>query len=143
MFKSIFFLASTFFLMDSVCGQNSAILGVWKTIDDENHQDKSHVELYMKSGKLFAKVIQLLPAATTKVCNNCPGEKNGKSLIGMDIIWNMVSSGDIWEGGQILDPKNGKIYSCTLSLEGSNNLKVRGYLGISLFGRTQTWERVK
>jgi uncharacterized protein (DUF2147 family) len=124
-------------------GQNQAVLGIWRTIDDATGQPKSHVELYMKSGKMFGKVVELLPAATTRVCNNCPGEKNGKSLIGMDILWNMEPDGQEWASGQIVDPKNGKIYSCALSLDGPDKLNVRGYIGISLLGRTQTWHRVK
>jgi len=137
------FFISLFFLEAQLVGQNTGILGIWKTIDDATQQEKSHVELYMKSGKLYGRVINLLPNATTKVCISCPGEKNGKSLIGMDIIWNMSDHGSTWENGQILDPKTGKIYSCSMSLEGYDNLKVRGYLGISLFGRTQIWKRVK
>ncbi len=143
MLKYFCFFICLFFLEAQLVGQNTGILGIWKTIDDVSQQEKSHIELYMKSGKLFGRVINLLPNATTKVCNNCPGEKNGKSLIGMDIIWNMSVNGSTWENGQILDPKTGKIYSCSLSLEGHDNLKVRGYLGISLFGRTQIWKRVK
>lgn len=122
--------------------QNNKVLGKWQTVD-ESGQAKSHVEMYMKDGKMFGRVVELLPAATTKVCINCPGDKNGKSLIGMDIIWNMGSVGEEWEGGQIVDPKNGKIYSCSISLEGSDKLKVRGYIGVSLLGRTQIWNRAK
>lgn len=127
----------------SLSAQINSVLGVWRTIDDATGQPKSHVELYMKSGKMFGRVVELLPAATTRVCNNCPGEKNGKSLIGMDILWNMVPDAEEWEGGQIVDPKNGKIYSCVLSTDGPDKLSVRGYIGISLLGRTQTWHRVK
>ncbi|MBK8242786.1 MAG: DUF2147 domain-containing protein [Saprospiraceae bacterium] len=123
--------------------QESQFLGKWKTIDDETKQAKSIIEIYKKDQALFAKVIELLPAATIKTCNRCPGEKNGKSLIGMDIMWNMTPDNNDYSNGQIMDPKSGKIYSCTIALEGTEKLLVRGYIGISLFGRTQTWERVK
>ena len=119
------------------------IEGKWKTIDDETKQAKSIIEIYKKDQVLFAKVIELLPAATIKTCNRCPGEKNGKSLLGMDIMWNMTPDNNDYSNGQIMDPKSGKIYSCTITLEGTEKLLVRGYIGISLFGRTQTWERVK
>lgn len=121
--------------------QNS-ILGVWQTIDDESGEAKSHVEIYEKNGKIYGKVIKLLPAATVKICNNCPGEKNGKSLIGMDILWELRPYKNYWSYGQIIDPKNGKIYSGSVWLEG-DQLKLRGYIGISLIGRTQIWHRVK
>lgn len=135
----LFFILTMYYHSEA---QNNQVLGKWKTID-ESGQPKSHVELYMKEGKMFGRVTDLLPAATTKVCNNCPGEKNGKSLIGMDILWNMISAGDGWEGGQIVDPKNGKIYSCLITLDGADRLKVRGYIGVSLLGRTQIWQRLK
>lgn len=126
-----------------ISAQNNKVLGKWKTVDDTNGRTKSVVELYIKDGKLFAKVVELLPAATTTICNNCPGEKAGKSLIQMDIIWNMRQYGNEWSGGQIVDPKNGKVYSCIISLESDDKLKVRGFIGFSLIGRTQKWYRVK
>lgn len=119
------------------------VLGIWKNIDDVSGQAKSHIELYLKDGKLFGKVIELLPAATTTICNDCPGEKAGKSLIGMDIVWNMLPKAKGWESGQIVDPKNGKVYNCFMELETPDRLNVRGYVGISLFGRSQYWYRVK
>ncbi|MEP7196661.1 MAG: DUF2147 domain-containing protein [Saprospiraceae bacterium] len=131
------------FLSTSILyAQNQAVLGLWKTIDDTDGKTKSIVELYLKGDKLYAKVIELLPNAIFKICNNCPGEKAGKSLIQMDIVWEMRSDGQEWSGGQIVDPKNGKVYSCVISLESQNRLKVRGYVGLSLFGRTQVWERM-
>ncbi|NOT37077.1 MAG: DUF2147 domain-containing protein [Saprospiraceae bacterium] len=135
-----------FFLYNfSLCAfaQDYRVLGKWKTVDDTDGRTKSIVELYMKEGKLFAKVVELLPAATTTICNSCPGDKAGKSLIQMDIVWNMRPSGTEWSGGQIVDPKNGKVYSCLISLEKEDLLKVRGYIGLSLLGRTQLWHKVK
>lgn len=132
-----------FILPLCISAQNNKVLGMWKTVDDNDGRTKSIVELYMKDGKLFAKVIELLPAATTTICNNCPGEKAGKSLIQMDIVWNMVPEGNEWSKGQIVDPKNGKVYSCNMGLETEDKLKVRGYIGLSLIGRTQIWHRVK
>lgn len=136
-------LIIVFNFLISVNGQDNRVLGKWKTVDDTDGRTKSIVELYMKDGKLFAKVVELLPAATTKVCVNCPGEKSGKSLIEMDIVWNMSPDGNQWSGGQIVDPKNGKVYSCQISLESEEKLKVRGFIGFSLLGRTQVWYRVK
>ncbi len=126
-----------------ISAQDDKILGKWKTVDDTDGRTKSVVELYMKDGKLFAKVIELLAAATTTVCNNCPGNKAGNSLIQMDIVWNMIPEGNEWVDGQIVDPKNGKVYSCIIALESEDKLKVRGYIGFSLLGRTQFWYRVK
>ena len=118
------------------------MLGRWINKDDKDGKKKSVIEIYYKNGFIYGKVVELLKDATTSVCNNCPGEKAGKSLIQMDILWNMKPDGNEWSGGQIVDPKTGKIYSCILSLEDPRHLKVRGYIGFSLIGRTQTWERL-
>ena len=118
-------------------------IGVWKNLDDEDGREKSHIEVYERNGKLFGKVIKLLPAATITKCDACSGDKKGKSLIGMEILWNLSKSGKVWDDGEILDPKNGKVYTCKIELDGKDKLKVRGYVGVSLLGRTQTWFRVK
>lgn len=124
-----------------LCYAQPSIIGVWKTIDDVTGKAKSHVEFYQKNNKIYGKVIELLPGAATTVCNNCPGEKNGKSLLGMDIIWEMTATKESWSNGQIIDPKTGKIYSCTITRQG-DVLTVRGYIGFSLLGRSQTWYKV-
>jgi uncharacterized protein (DUF2147 family) len=118
-------------------------VGVWKNLDDEDGKEKSHIEIYEQAGKLRGKVIKLLPAATVTKCNACKGANKGKDLVGLDILWNMKKTGKMWDGGQILDPKTGKEYNCKIEFDGTDKLKVRGYIGFSLFGRTQTWYKVK
>ncbi|WP_235298492.1 DUF2147 domain-containing protein [Portibacter marinus] len=118
-------------------------VGVWKTIDDETGDAKSHVEIYEKDGKFYGKVVKLLPAATTEVCGPCPGERAGKSLIDMDILWDLEPYKDYWSYGSIIDPAKGKIYKASVWLEDDNTLKVRGYVGVSVLGRNQNWYRVE
>jgi uncharacterized protein (DUF2147 family) len=118
-------------------------VGIWKNLDDEDGKEKSHIEIYEQNGKLRGKVIKLLPAATITKCNACTGANKGKSLVGMDILWDLTKTGNVWDNGEILDPKKGKVYSCKIELEGKDKLKVRGYVGVSMFGRTQTWYKVK
>lgn len=118
-------------------------IGVWKNLDDTDGKEKSYIEIYEQNGKLRGKVIKLLPAATLIKCDACSGSNKGKGLVGMDILWDLVKVGKSWDGGQILDPKNGKVYDCKLEVEGPDKLKVRGYIGISMFGRSQTWYKVK
>ncbi len=139
--KNFAFLLLIMFFSQSVFSQS--IFGVWKTIDDETGDPKSYVKIYEKDGKAFGRVVKLLPAATTDVCIDCPGDKKGKSLYDVDIIWDMEQDGDVWDDGEIVDPANGKVYSCKISLDGNDKLNVRGYFGFSLFGRTQTWFRVE
>jgi uncharacterized protein (DUF2147 family) len=140
-FKIFSVLLMSLFFIINLSGQS--VLGVWKTIDDNTKDAKSHVKIYEKGGKVFGKVIKLLPAATTKVCIDCPGNKKGKSLIDLDILWDMVKDGNVYDDGEIVDPANGKVYSCKMYLKDKNTLIVRGYLGISLLGRSQTWYRVE
>ncbi|MFZ1751746.1 MAG: DUF2147 domain-containing protein [Saprospiraceae bacterium] len=140
MLKNILSLMCLVFV-SSLCAQSP--LGVWKNLDDEDGKEKSHIEIYEKDGKLRGKVIKLLPAATITKCDACSGANQGKNLVGLDILWDLKASGKTWDGGEILDPKNGKIYACKIELDGADKLKVRGYIGVSLFGRTQKWYRVK
>ena len=125
-------------------GQNQTVIGKWKTIDDETGKAKSIVEIYEKSGKIYGKVIEILEAEhKKKVCVNCSGEDKNKPILGMIIIKGLKKEGNEYTGGKILDPKNGKLYKCFIALESNDKLKVRGFVGISLFGRTQYWYRVK
>lgn len=118
--------------------------GIWKNIDDEDGKVKSYLEIYWDRGVLKAKVAKLLDNATVTVCKKCKGEKKNKPLIGMDIMWNLTADGDNeWAGGMIMDPKNGKEYKCKIKLEEEDKLKVRGYIGIPTFGRTQYWYRLR
>ncbi len=119
------------------------VKGIWVTTDDKSGKKVAHVEIYERDGKLHGKVIKLLPNAKTTHCKNCTGDRKGKSLINMDIIWDLEPSDDSWNNGEILDPRSGKTYNCSIWLENKNTLSVRGSLGISsLFGKTQTWSRL-
>lgn len=115
------------------------VLGKWQTIDDETGRPKSIVEIYQKDGKYYGRVVDLLMKPDDTICDKCPGERKGKKIVGMDVITGMVKSGDVYEGGEILDPNKGKIYDCKFWVE-DNKLMVRGYLGF--FFRTQTWHKV-
>jgi len=116
------------------------VVGRWKTIDDETGQAKSIVEIYEKGGKYYGRVVDLLMKPDDTVCEACPGPRKGQKIVGMDIITDMVKSGDEYEGGQILDPVKGKVYDCKF-WEEDGKLMVRGYLGF--FYRTQIWYPAK
>lgn len=115
-------------------------LGVWRTIDDDDGESKSEVEIYEEGGLLFGRVLRLLPEGS--VCDDCADQFQGSNMVGVVIMWDMEPDGDEWSGGQIIDPNNGRTYRCKMELDGPNRLRVRGYIGISLLGRTQVWERV-
>ena len=134
----------TLFLSMTFVGQNQTVMGKWKTIDDETGKAKSIVEIYERSGKIFGKITDILDVTKKKsLCTNCTGEDKNKPVMGLVIIKGLKKDGAEYNSGKILDPITGKEYKCFLALEGNEKLKVRGYIGISLFGRTQTWQRVK
>ncbi len=122
--------------------QNQDVQGLWITEDDETGKKKSEVLIYKEGNKVYGKIINLiLPEDKGKLCLNCKGENKNKPIKGLVILKDLILEDDTWEGGTILDPKSGKIYDCYISLEDDNTLKVRGFLGFSLLGRTQIWKR--
>lgn len=132
------------FALGTLMSQAQDVVGNWKTFDDETGEAKSIVQIYEQGGKMYGKVIEILnPAKRDAKCQNCKGSDKDKPIIGLVIIKGLSKDGNEWNGGQILDPNKGKLYKCSMSLEGKDVLKVRGYVGISLLGRTQTWKKVK
>lgn len=131
-----------------VCGagwaeaKSASPVGYWETIDDDGVTPTSIVQIYMEGDELSGKIVKILrkDAPPDAVCEACQGDLKDKPVVGLRIIWGMKEKGDQWEGGQILDPDTGKNYKCTMVVEG-DQLKVRGFLGFSLLGRTQVWQR--
>ena len=122
--------------------QSNEIEDVWITQDDETGKKKSEVLLYKNNGKLYGKIINLLLEEDKgKLCVNCKGENKNLPIEGMVIVEGLKLNGKTWEEGTILDPKSGKTYSCYITFDDDNTLKVRGYIGFSLLGRTQKWIR--
>jgi uncharacterized protein (DUF2147 family) len=117
------------------------IEGKWKTIDDETKQAKSIVEIYKKGDQYYGKVSQLLIKPENPNCVDCKGDRKNKPILGMEIIRGLKKDGDEFTGGTITDPKTGKTYKCTITRKG-DILNVRGYLGLSFIGRSQTWQKV-
>ena len=121
------------------------VLGVWKTIDEKTNQPSSLIRLDEKNGELIGTVTELIPTPGETLvthCNLCKDERKGKPIIGMMIMKGLKkSSPGIWSGGEILDPEEGEIYKVKINMVDEKTLEVRGYIGIPLLGRTQTWVR--
>jgi uncharacterized protein (DUF2147 family) len=119
--------------------------GLWKTIDDKTGKAKSFIKIWIKDGKLYGKITKLInPSEEDPLCDKCEGALHNKPVIGMTIMKGLTQDGDEWNGGRILDPESGKTYKCLIEVQNSGKrLKVRGYIGFSLLGRTQHWYRVK
>ena len=125
--------------------QADSPVGTWQTIDDHTGQPKALVQISQDAaGNLSGKVIKGLGAndQPDRRCTACTDARKDQPILGMTIISDMKKDGEGWDGGQILDPENGKLYKCKMRVEdGGQKLVVRGYIGVSLLGRSQTWVR--
>jgi len=119
-------------------------VGLWRNIDDETGQAKAEVRIQLDAaGQLIGRIEKILVAEDDVTCEACKDDRRGQRISGMEIIRGVrrADHGQWWEGGQILDPNNGKVYKVRLTpVEGGRKLEVRGSLGP--FWRTQTWLRI-
>ncbi len=123
---------------------SQSVVGKWKTIDDDTGKAKSIVKIYEQDGKIYGQIIELFRGPDEDQdpkCTECKGDKKGQRITGMIIIDGLEKDGDEYKDGDILDPKNGKLYDCKIWLDSADKLMVRGYIGI--FFRTQEWIRVQ
>ncbi len=120
-------------------------VGLWRTIDDKTGKEKSLVRITEVNGELRGTIEKLIREPNedqNPVCDKCSGDKKNKPVLGMMIMAGLKRDGKEWTGGEILDPNNGKTYKCKMSLDdGGKKLNVRGFIGVSLLGRTQVWIR--
>lgn len=119
--------------------------GLWKTIDDNTGKVRSLVRITQVNGEYKGTIEKLFRSPDqdqNPKCDKCEGALKGKPIIGMTILTGLRQDGDDFENGQITDPENGKTYSSKASLdETGKNFEVRGFIGVSLIGRSQTWVR--
>jgi uncharacterized protein (DUF2147 family) len=120
-------------------------VGLWKTIDDETGKPKSLVRITENNGQLSGKIEKLFREPSEEqnpTCVKCEGANKDQPIVGMTILSGLKKDGDTYDGGQVLDPKNGKTYKAKVTLkDGGKKLDMRGYIGTPLLGRTQTWVR--
>lgn len=135
----------TLLLATAAYAANNTPVGTWTQVDDATGKPKSIIEITQQpDGTLQGTVKQVLfsDQGLHPICKKCEGDRHDKPVVGMVIMWGVKKDGNAWDGGQVLDPDSGKIYKVKLSLEDNGQkLDVRGYIGWSLFGRTQTWLR--
>jgi uncharacterized protein (DUF2147 family) len=122
---------------------DTAPLGRWKTVDDHTGKPRSIVALYESNGRIFGRVEAALdPEKAGRRCDKCKDDRKDQPIVGMVIIRNMRKNGAEFSGGDILDPDNGSVYRCKMRLtDDGTKLIVRGFVGFSLLGRSQTWFR--
>ncbi len=120
-------------------------LGLWKTIDDNTGQPRGFVRIREVNGQYEGKVEKIFPKPgepPNPNCEKCQGNRRNEPVMGMIILWGLTRQGDEYQGGEILDPENGKVYRAQMKLlDSGQKLDVRGFIGFSLFGRSQIWIR--
>ncbi|MDR3398988.1 MAG: DUF2147 domain-containing protein [Pandoraea sp.] len=128
----------------ATAAEDASPIGVWKTIDDNTGKPKALVTISEKDGEYVGTITKGLGESDDpeRVCTACTDARKGQKMLGMQIIRGVRRDGDAYGGGKILDPENGKEYNCKMTVvDGGKKLDVRGFIGISLIGRTQTWIR--
>lgn len=144
-------LSSFFLLFSAILNANTVSpVGTWKTIDDVTGKPKAIVNVSLnQQHQLQGQIVKVFYEQGKEHhthCEACPGNKKNQPLVGLIFMEDLTQSHSNplhWEGGTILDPKTGKVYRCQLDLDDANRImKVRGYIGFSLLGRTQQWVRV-
>jgi uncharacterized protein (DUF2147 family) len=132
-------------LLAPAAGQAQSLdspVGLWKNIDDETKKPKALIRILEQGGTLVGRIEKVLTDKPDAVCEACTDERKGKPVQGMMILTGLKKDGDEWTGGEILDPNNGKVYRAKVRLaDAGRKLDVRGFIGIALVGRTQTWVR--
>ena len=124
-------------------GASAQVTERWKVVDDKDGVEKSIVEITEVNGMYQGRVVKLLPASKRTHCEKCDGHLKDKPLTGMTILWDLKITDNGGRDGKVLDPGSGKIFSCSIELDGPDRLKLRGYLGTPAVGKSTYWNRVK
>jgi uncharacterized protein (DUF2147 family) len=119
-------------------------IGLWRTIDDKTNKPRALVQIFARNGLLYGRVTTILDGKYANVrCTDCAGDRQNQSVVGLEIIRDMHPDGDRWDGGTIINPETGDVYHCRFHLgPDGQTLVVRGFIGFSLIGRSQTWQRM-
>jgi len=130
---------------DTMGASPASPAGRWKTVDDATGKVKSIVDIREQNGKLYGTIEKLFdPPVPHPTCYLCSGVMKDRPLVGLQVLWGFEQDGRQWSGGEVLDPETGKIYHASLMLEDSGRkLRLRGYIGIPLLGRTEHWQRAE
>jgi uncharacterized protein (DUF2147 family) len=136
-----------FMLLFGAAWAQESPVGLWKTIDDQSGKPRSLIRITDNSGSFNGRVEKLFREPgedPNPVCDKCEDARKDQPIIGMTILTGMKHDGQGYSGGHILDPGNGKVYKARMKLANNGQkLEVRGYIGVPMLGRTQTWERAE
>ena len=136
--KHLTIILCAMFIAVGLYGQSiDPIIGKW-----QNPSGEGRIEIFKKGDKFFGK-LYWIKDTNKKDAKNPDNKLQDRRIQGLEILTSFVKDGDSYTGGEIYDPKSGKTYSCKMTLKGQDKLDIRGYIGFSLLGRTETWSRVK
>jgi uncharacterized protein (DUF2147 family) len=141
-----FLIALSLTLTSSLVLAQATPAGLWRTIDDETKKERSTVRISEASGVFTGKIEKLAdPTRQEATCDKCTDARKDQKVIGMTIVTGVKKGdGEMFEGGEILDPNNGKTYKVRMTLkDGGKTMEVRGYIGAPMLGRTQVWQRIE
>ncbi len=141
--KHLFIVLLLFSSISAFSQNKDQIVGKWL-----NATGEAHIQIYTSGNKFFGKLVWLKeplnPEGKPTLDKENPDQELSKrQIIGLIILKDFLYKGGIWEGGTIYDPKTGKTYSCKISTESKNRINVRGFVGFSMLGRTETWARLE
>ena len=121
-------------------------VGLWEQVDESSGKTESWFKISERNGVYEGNVVKIFPKPGEDenfVCSKCEGSEKGAPVLGLTLIKGMQRNGLAYENGTIMDPRDGAVYRALMKLSpDGGKLEVRGYLGISLFGRTQVWNRL-
>jgi uncharacterized protein (DUF2147 family) len=133
------------FIMSPAFADDSTPVGLWKNIDDVSGKPKALIRISESNGVLQGQIEKLFRAADQEQnpkCDKCTDARKDQPIIGMVFMNGLKKDGSEYTGGEILDPDNGKVYRSKMELtDGGKKLKVRGYIGVPMLGRSQVWVR--
>jgi uncharacterized protein (DUF2147 family) len=143
--KAAVALAACWAACSVVAAEPFSPLGLWQTIDDHSGQPRGAVRIFLDDGRYFGRVERsLVPGEDTALCIACRDERKNQPIIGMVILRDIRLQDGAYGGGDILDPDSGAVYRCSFQLsDDGRQLRVRGYIGFPLLGRSQVWDRLE
>ena len=130
----------------SLHAEEPTAAGMWRQIDDNTGKPSSILRIVEHNGVFEAFVEKIFfrdeDKNTDPICDRCTDSRHNQKILGMKIMTDLKRDGLQYQGGEILDPGNGRVYRAKMQLSpDGRTLEVRGFIGVSLFGRSQTWFR--